>query len=85
MTSRKVDFGMRCTRCGHKIPDRSLLGKDGSRIEKSGVCGKCNDEYYGAIRFELPVGKGQYPLQFIEYVGNYAIHGVVPVIGVHYG
>lgn len=64
--TKKVDFGMRCTRCGHKISDRVLGGKNGSRIEASGVCQKCHDEYNGNIGLVLQPGVHQYEMLFEE-------------------
>jgi DNA-directed RNA polymerase subunit RPC12/RpoP len=62
--TKKVDFGMRCTKCGHKISDRILGGENGSRIEKSGVCQKCHKEHYGYLGLALQSGNHQYKMLF---------------------
>lgn len=63
---KKVDFGMRCSRCNHKIPDRSLCGENGSRIEKTGVCQKCHNEYNGVFGLVLETGNRKYRLEVLE-------------------
>jgi formate-dependent nitrite reductase cytochrome c552 subunit len=49
----KAKIGFYCTRCNHKVADRCV----DSRTEKSGVCSKCHNEYYGTIGFQLPAGQ----------------------------
>ena len=67
----KVDFGMRCTRCNHKISDRVLGGENGSRIEKSGVCQKCHNEYNGTIVLALMPGNITLMLHHIDIFETY--------------
>ena len=49
----KAKVGFYCTRCNHKVPDKQV----NNRVERSGVCNKCHNEYYGTIGFMLPAGQ----------------------------
>ena len=78
--TKKVDFGMRCTKCGHKISGRILGGENGSRIEKSGVCQKCHEKHCGYLGLALQSGNHQYEMLF--ETRNHGTIGVLPILRV---
>lgn len=68
MKNTKVDFGMRCRKCNHKISEKSQLGKNGNRIATTGLCSTCLDPEEVLIAFALKSGTHQYKFQTEEWL-----------------
>lgn len=66
---KKVDFGFRCTKCNRKVSDKSLMGQNGTQIEKSGVCMVCHNKNMDKgsqwmFALSLVSGKNEYFIDF---------------------
>ena len=71
MKGKKVDFGMRCTKCNHKISESQLNGKNGEQTVRSGVCYHCRVgyEWSGLLVLHLNPEFTNYR-QSIEFTGD---------------
>lgn len=68
MKNTKVDFGMRCRKCNHKISDREILSKEGNRIVSTGLCATCIDPEEIQVVFALKSGTHQYKFLTEEWL-----------------